>query len=132
MAEFLVDTNVWSEFIKKNPESSVKRWYAEATQLLYISAITLHEFEYGLGRLDSPTRRKMGLRIISGCPVLDVNEEIARIAVQLRLRALKQGITIHLADALIGSTALHHDLTVVTRNVRDFEPIAVEVINPFA
>jgi predicted nucleic acid-binding protein len=52
----------------------------------------------------------------------------ARLVVDLK----KKGTTLPVLDTMIAATALEHDLTVVTRNVRDFKRTGVKVLNPFA
>ena len=65
------------------------------------------------------------------CTVLAVDEKTARYAGELRGHLYAKGQTRTQADMLIAATAAVHDLTVVTRNTRDFEDCGVRVLNPF-
>jgi predicted nucleic acid-binding protein len=63
--------------------------------------------------------------------ILPVTEPIAERWGILAGQSLLRGKTIKVADGLIAATALHHDLTIVTRNVKDFEYLGVELLNPW-
>jgi hypothetical protein len=60
-----------------------------------------------------------------------VTEQIAERWGMLAGQSLLGGKTIKVADGLIAATALHHDLTIVTRNVKDFEYLGVKLLNPW-
>jgi len=63
--------------------------------------------------------------------VLPVTEEIAEHWGHLCAAAKKRGMTLAVVDGIIAATALHHHLTLVTRNVRDFGGLGVNILNPF-
>jgi predicted nucleic acid-binding protein len=63
--------------------------------------------------------------------ILPVTEPIAERWGILAGQSLLRGKTIKVADGLIAATALQHDLTIVTRNVKDFEYLGVELLNPW-
>ena len=130
-ADFLVDTNVWSELIKRSAHHNVVSWYENSSSSLFLSVITLHEFQYGLLRHPSPLMKKAGEKVIAGYDVLDVNSAIANLAAQLRAGLAAKGQVLHLADSLIAATAKIHNFILVTRNTRDFEGIEVTLLNPF-
>ena len=139
MKGFLLDTNIPSELTRPNPQPSVCQWLENADdEQLYFSVISLGEILKGITVLPSIKRRAglqqwldETLRPWFEDRILSVNELIAErwgfLAGQCQLR----GKPLKVADGLIAATALEHDLTVVTRNVRDFEGLDVEVLNPW-
>ena len=103
----------------------------------YISVVTISEMSVGAyslrvirkqrERLDqlAQTERRFAER------TLDVGADIARLCGQIRARTRRAGIQIDLPDGLIAATAIHHGMAIMTRNVRDFAPTGVDVINPW-
>jgi toxin FitB len=134
---FLLDTNIVSELRrldKANP--NVAKW-AAATRASdkYISAITVLEAEIGIllvSRRDktqgSMLRHWFDNQLIPGFKgrILSVGADVA-----IRCAALHVPNPQPEYDALIAATALVHGMTVVTRNVRDFAPAGVKILNPF-
>ena len=136
---FLLDTNVISELRKAGDgraDTNVTAWVAaqDATTFL-ISAITILELERGVlsvqrrdpkqgGRLrkwlDDHVRPQFAGRI------LPIDDAIATRCAQLHIPDRRNE-----ADALIAATALVHNLSVVTRNVKDFHETGVVVIDPW-
>ena len=136
MSGYLLDTNVVSEMVKAAPDSQVLAFLAEQEEL-WLSAIVLHELEYGLN-LVPPSRRREDVRnaltaYIETCAdfVLPIGRAEAEEAALLRARSRRAGHVLHLADALVASTAKGHDLILATRNVKDFTALDVEVFNPW-
>ncbi|MGH3736760.1 MAG: type II toxin-antitoxin system VapC family toxin [Micromonosporaceae bacterium] len=132
----LLDTNVLSETKKPRPHPAVARWLAETPlSQLHISVMTVGEIARGITQLthrgDVPqatflrawldkTVEKFGHRVV---PVTtDVAQEWA---------AQHPARPVPVADALIAATAKVHGLTLVTRNVKDFEATGVRLLNPF-
>ena len=131
---FLLDTDVLSALRRgeRNPEAV--RWVDnQRTADLHISVITVGEIERGITQQhrENPSfARDLGLwldRVLSlyGDRILPVDIATARRWGQLSATLGHGG-----ADLLIAATAIEHGLTVVTRNVRDFEPTGVTVLNP--
>ena len=135
---FLLDTNLISELRNKpraNP--SVQRWAAELNQDdTAISVITLMELQSGPHRVSrhDPVFAAELMRWIAEIVrpqyagrILAVDEEVA-----LQCAALMHPRTMPFKDALIGATALVQGMTIATRNVRDFSPMGVSLLNPWA
>lgn len=133
---YLIDTNVISEMRKRQPSSGVREWLASTpSDRMYVSVLTLGEMEQGIsrvrGRGDARQASLLGQWLAEvedgfGDRVLPVGLRVARAwGRQRRERPLP------VVDALIAATAQAHGLTVVTRNVKDFEPAGVDVLNPF-
>ncbi|WP_290659124.1 type II toxin-antitoxin system VapC family toxin [Kocuria sp.] len=134
----LLDTNVISELRKpaRRADPRVRSWVASrAATDLYLSAITILEVEIGIGRLarrDSiqaaHLRRWLDDDLLGSFAgrILAVDLPVARRAAYLHVPDPRPE-----RDALITATASVHGLTVVTRNVRDFENLDVAVFNPW-
>lgn len=131
---YLLDTNVVSELRKKKPHAGVVAWVRAAPEeALHVSAVTLGEIQAGI---EITRRQDAGkAKEIEGWlddlaqtyNVLPVDAPIFRRWARLMHRRADH----HLEDALIAATALVRGLTVATRNVDDFTPFAVPLINPF-
>jgi len=139
MTGFLLDTNVPSELTRPKPEPQVEKWLDDADDAqLFFSAVSIGEVFKGLTILPQSKRRLELQRWIDetlrpwfGTRILPVSESIAeRWGVLAGQRQLK-GRPLKVADGLIAATALEHDLTIVTRNVRDFAGLGVSVFNPW-
>jgi len=140
VSEFLLDTNVLSEFSKRGgADPVVKRWLTAADDLsLYTSVLTLAEIRRGIELLETGKRRSElehwltnDLRPSLGNRVLAVSEAIGGRWAVLSVQLQRKGITLATIDGLITATALEHNLTVVTRNVRDFAQSGVQLVNPW-
>ena len=130
----LVDTNVISELMYKTPDTGVLAWMlaTETSQArLWVSVITVHEIVYGLTRKPRPARLAWFERVLGRVQVLDVNETVARGAGEIRGQLAARGQVRHVADMFIAATAQAHALTLVTRNVRDFDGCGIGLLNPF-
>ncbi|MEI2783306.1 MAG: type II toxin-antitoxin system VapC family toxin [Candidatus Competibacter sp.] len=129
---YLIDTNIVSELLRPSPNRGVLMW-AAGQPMVGISAVTVEEAIYGL-------TRKANHRLIEGfearvaeqCHIFPVTEMIARCAGTLRGQFSVRGIVRDQADMLIAATAQVHQLTLVTRNTRDFEGCGIGLLNPFS
>jgi predicted nucleic acid-binding protein len=128
---FLCDTNVLSELARPAPNPGVLAWAAE-TRAVNISAITIDEVTFGL-TLHPNARVTAWFEefVASSCQVLDVTPAVARLAGAMRARLAARGQVRTQADMLIAATAAKHDLTLVTRNTKDFTGCGIGVLNPF-
>ena len=139
MKSFLPDTNVPSELTRPKSDPSVERWLEEADdEHLYLSVITFGELLKGLTILPESKRRidlqkwlDHTLRPWFEGRVLPVDESIAERWGVLAGECQLRGTPLNTTDGLIAATALEHDLTVVTRNVKDFARLGVTVFNPW-
>jgi predicted nucleic acid-binding protein len=133
---YLLDTNIISETIRKDPNKSVIAWLDQVPgEALFVSVLTLGEIRKGIETLsDKKRREKLRLWLEHELPawfevrVLPVDLAVADRWGRLLAAAGRPLPTI---DSLLAATALHHELRLVTRNARDFDYPGLEVINPF-
>jgi len=136
---WLLDTNVLSELRRPKPERKVLAFIAaQPLDLLYVSAVTLAEIRFGIERASGATRRAelndwlaLKVRPMFEERVLAVTEDIMfkwRLLVE---DGRKAGHTFSQPDLIIAATALRHGLTVVSRDVSDYQRARAPVINPW-
>jgi toxin FitB len=139
MTGFLVDTNCISEVVRVKPEPRVLEWIEGADEsLLYISVLTLGEIRKGLAALPQSRRRsrletwlEVELQARFSGRILPVDVAVADRWGLLAANAKASGKPLSTIDGLLAATAIHHNLTVVSRNVSDFARVPVEVLNPW-
>lgn len=131
---FLLDTNVVSELRRNKPHGGVLAWLDQAPEAgLYLSAVTIGEIQKGIEitRAIDPGKgddiESWLDELVAAFPILPADASVFRR--WARLMHKRSGD--HIEDALIAATALVHGLTVVTRNVKDFKPFGVPLIDPF-
>ena len=134
--KYLLDTNIISELGKPEPEKSVVD-FVSLLPVAWLSTITLHELEYGIALIPEDRKKQNIDKAISGLVsfygdyIIAVGEPEAHEAALMRASRELDGRTLNLADSLIAGTAKVHNLAVVTRNVKDFVDLDIEVVNPF-
>ncbi|HEU5023235.1 MAG TPA: type II toxin-antitoxin system VapC family toxin [Bryobacteraceae bacterium] len=134
----LLDTCVLSELQDPRGSAAVRNTVESIEDGdLFISVISLGEIAKGVAQLpESAKKRRLkgwldGLESGYAERALPIDREVSRIWGEVTAAAQKRGITLGAADGLIASTALRHGLRVMTRNVKNFSPANVRVINPF-
>ena len=136
MTGYLLDTNVISELTRNIPDPRVVDFLAERDDV-WVSSVLIHEVEYGVRLLPQGIRRNrlstMQAAILSGYAhhVLPLDRAGAEWAAEFRANARRSGHTVDMGDALIAGIARANALTVATRNVADFRPFNVDIINPW-
>lgn len=133
---YLLDTNVLSEMVRKEPNERVLQWFEKTPdQLLYVSVLTLGEIRKGVEVITDTTRRErvriwlekdlptwFGERIL---PIdIDVADEWGRLCAHM-------GRPLPAIDSLLAATALRHKLRLVTRNTKDFNYPSLMLISPW-
>jgi predicted nucleic acid-binding protein len=139
MSGFLLDTNVRSELIRIKPDPRVAQWLRDANDdSLYLSVISIGEVCKGFTIHPEEHRRDIlrkwlddTLRPWFAGRILPVTEAIAARWGILEGRCQLKGLTVNAPDGLIAATAFEHDLTLVTRNVKDFAGLGLTVLNPW-
>ena len=137
---FLLDTNVVLEWAKPRPDSGVITWLAEADEdRVFVSVVTIAELRYGIERLPAGARRNRFEEWLTTevarrfeARTLPVDAETADIWGRIVARSQAHGRPIGAMDAFIAATAERHDLTLVTRNVSDFDASGIRMVSPWS
>lgn len=131
---YLLDTNVVSELRRPRPHGAVVAWLEAVADVdLYLSAVTIGEIKAGIEVTREQDAAKAGeietwLELLAQTfNILAMDARAFRAWAKLMHRQSDEIIE----DAMIAATAAVHDLTVVTRNVRDFKKLNVRTFNPF-
>ena len=134
---YLLDTNVLSETRKRQPSAGVAGWItATPPDRLHVSVLTLGEIEQGIARVRARGDRSQAAALERWLQDVESGFEDRILPVTLPVAAAwgrQQHVRpLPVIDALIAATAQVHGMTVVTRNVKDFELAGVQVLDPFA
>jgi toxin FitB len=133
---YLVDANVLSEPTKPAPISKVIDWLSDNERNLVVDSIILGELCIGILAL-APGRKRSQLEqwfgaLVQTIECLPWDATISRRWAKLVVDLKQKGRTMPLLDGMIAATALQHDLTIATRNTRDFKKAGLKVFDPFA
>ena len=137
---FLLDTNLVSEWTKPRPNPGVVSWLADADEdRVFISVVTIAELRHGVERLAIGRRRKRLNEWIEGELLFRFDGRILPIDAATadawgRIVAHREGLgrPIGTMDGFIAATAQVHKLTLATRNQTDFEASVAAVVNPWS
>lgn len=134
----LLDTCVVSELIKPVPDARVVAWTGATPQeICFLSAISLGEVVDGIARLPLGKRRENlgtwfeGLVSRYESRIVPVDAAVGRKWGTLSGELRRRGVSTSIADGLIAATALVHGMKLATRNVADFKPFGVEIVDPW-
>jgi predicted nucleic acid-binding protein len=131
---FLIDTVTLSELRRRQRDPVLVAWFArQRTTDLFLSVISIGEIERGIARQRTTDPGFAGALAVWLDRVLALyGERILSFELRAARRwgALSAALGNDSADLMIAATALEHGLTVVTRNVSDFEPTGVAVLDP--
>jgi predicted nucleic acid-binding protein len=139
MSGFLLDTNCISELVCLRPEPRVVDWIEAADEtILYLSVLTLGEIRKGVAGLAQGRRRthletwlEVELQARFAGRIVPIDAAIADRWGLITAGAKAKGKTLSVIDGLLAATAIHYNLTVVSRNVGDFISAQVQVLNPW-
>ncbi|MGJ4925567.1 type II toxin-antitoxin system VapC family toxin [Bradyrhizobium sp. HKCCYLS2038] len=139
---YLVDTNVISAAAPgRSVPAALVDWMDAQSASLFISVVTVAEIEDGIAKLrrEGATRKSADIAAwletvvhLYAHRILPFDIEAARIAGVLTDRARGLGHAPGFADIVIAATARRHQLTILSRNLRHFEPLGIAVRDPFA
>ena len=137
---YLIDTCVISEFVKRKPNDHVRNWFNQQQEThLFLSAISSAEIKKGIYKI-KPSQPERALKLQNWLDrlelsfsqrILPINDDILEQWAQLSASMERQGSTLAVMDSLIAATANHYDLTIATRNINDFNALPLKIINPF-
>lgn len=133
---YLLDTNVLSELVRKEPSEKLRKWFNNTPDnLLYISVLTLGELRKGVEKITDIKRRERVLIWLEqelpawfDSRVLPIDAAIADTWGRLNATINRP---LPVIDSLLAATALQHHLRLVTRNHKDFDFPSLNVINPW-
>ena len=139
MTGWVLDTNILSELRRPRPDRKVIAFVAaQPLELLYVSTVTFAEIRFGIELVDDAGRRAElnawlanKVRPMFEQRVLAITEDVMfkwRLLVE---EGRKAGHTFCQPDLMIAATALHHGLTVVSRDISEYQKARVPVLNPW-
>jgi len=137
---FLLDTSVISELVKSRPQPRVVAWLETTDEsLLYLSVLTIGEIRKGISSLSDGARRVAleawldhDLALRFSARILPIDQSVADRWGRISGSAAARKSAIPVMDALLAATALHHDLTLVSRDVSHAGVSGVATFNPWA
>jgi len=136
---YLLDTCAISEMVAVRPNPKVLSWFESQTEkTLFLSIITIGEIEQGIYQLPASKKRTLLEtwlfdELVPGFygRVLEVNRKLMTTWAKMIGDLKTKGIIRPSFDSLIEATALHHQLILVTRNVKNFQDSQVTILNPW-
>jgi predicted nucleic acid-binding protein len=137
--KYLLDTNVISELVAKNPNQRAVQWIDSLDpNSVYLSVITIGELRKGIEKLPESTRKDRLRNWLNDELLVRFSERILSLDVDVMLtwgeltaRLEQVGRPLQAMDSLIAALALHHQCSLVTRNEDDFKDTGVAVVNPW-
>jgi toxin FitB len=137
--KYILDTNVISEAINKQPNLQVMNWLkAMDAQELYLSVVTVGEIKKGVEKLPESHRKETikdwfekELLIKFNGRILALDLPVILVWGELVGSLEQKGRKLPALDSLIAATAKYYDYTLVTRNEKDFAGIDITIFNPF-
>lgn len=134
---YLLDTNVLCEPLTAKPNKNVEKWFHQIpNHCLYLSVLTIGEIRKGVEKISDPKKKQKIMLWLENdilklfhnriLPItFDISDRWGRLQYQVK-RPLPA------IDSLIAATALHHDMTLVTRNTKDYcDCPGLEIVNPW-
>ena len=139
MSGFLLDTNCISELVRIRPEPRVLEWMEMADEsLLYLSVLTIGEIRKGVAGMPQSKRRtrletwlEIELQARFSGRILAIDGAVADRWGLLGAEARRKGKSLAAIDGLLAATALQFNLTIVSRNIDDFQSTPAFVVNPW-
>lgn len=123
---YLFDANALSEPLKKQPLSGFLVWLAEIPrERQFTSAVVIGELFAGAYRKRASERHRTDIeeRVLPSVTIIPYDTDVARVYGRLRAELQDAGTPLAVPDLQIAATALHHDLELVTGNIRHFERV---------
>ena len=136
---FLLDTNVVSEFVKPRPDERVVRWMNEIDEdQAFISVVSFAEIRRGIALLDEGKRKQsLDVWLREDLPfrfegrIIDIDRAVAEDWGTVISWAKRNGIGLSALDAFIAASARVRELTIVTRNTKDFAALSIPLADPW-
>ena len=139
MTGFLLDTNVVSESARRRPDPRVAAWWSEqAAEKLFVASVTIGELVRGALRIQDQALGQRYQSWIHGLVmpqfegrILPFDQPAALLWGEMMAAGERQGRPVPPLDGQIAAIAMVHELTVVTRNVRDYRGAGIPILNPW-
>ncbi len=136
---YLLDTCVLSELIKKNPSPKVIKWVSKTEEThLFISVLTIGEIHKGIEKLPESTKKEKlhkwvnyDLKERFRNRIIDFDLQTATVWGKIQAQSELAGKGMPAIDGQIVATGISYDFTVVTRNIRDMEISGAALLNPW-
>lgn len=136
---YLLDTCTISEMVSVQPNANVLSWFkSQNEKTLYLSIITIGEIEKGIYQLPASKKRTAletwffdDLAPSFQNRILKIDQKLITAWAKMMADFKAKGIVRPSFDSLIEATALHHQLILVTRNVKNFQGSQVTILNPW-
>lgn len=135
---YLLDTNVVSELIRPNASPNVSQFVDAFEDRLHVSVVTFAEIRFGIARMEHGRRRlafenwlDQDVPARFGSRILDIEVDIAAAWGELMALSERRGANLKAMDGLLAATAVARDLTLVTRNTRDFDRLGLRLLDPW-
>jgi predicted nucleic acid-binding protein len=133
VTRYLVDTNVPSELIRPRPDERVQSFLAGVErENVFISVLTIGEICKGIAALPASQRRTIlqnwldtDVRPWFAGRILPITEAVAERWGNIAAFAKQNGFALTVVDGLIAATSIQNDLTLLTRNEKDFKPLGI-------
>ena len=136
---FLLDTNIISEWVKRQPDRNVISWLAEIDEdRVFLSIIAFAEIRHEIELMSVSRRReRLAQWLAEELPlrfedrVIAIDPPVADVWGVVMARSRKAGLSLGAMDAFVAATAETHGLTLVTRNIRDFGHVGIPLLDPW-
>ena len=136
---WLLDTNVVSEWVKPRPDPNVVSWLAEVDEdRVFLSVVSFAEIRCGIELMPAGHRRRRletwlteDLAVRFEDRILSIDQRVAESWGVATARGTKTGLTLGSMDAFFAATAEVHGFTLVTRNLRDLQPVGISILDPW-
>jgi len=136
---YLLDTCTISEMVAVKPNPKVLSWFqSQNEEMLFLSIITVGEIEKGIYQLPASKKRTLletwlfdDLAPNFHGRILEINRKLITAWAKMIADLKMKGVVRPSFDSLIEATALHHQLILVTRNVKNFQYSSVTILNPW-
>ena len=136
----VLDTNVVSELMRPTPDPAVVAWFSGLDRsAVFLNAVTNYEIRFGIERLQNGERKDRLFSTWSALlttflpgQVLSLDHDAAEQAALIKAILIARGGNRDICDLLISGIAVRHGATIATRNVRHFEGLQIDIIDPWA
>jgi len=135
----ILDTNILSAVMREIPDPIIVEWLdSQPTESIWTTAITVFEIRLGIAILEKGKRLaklehtfQLALKEVLEGRVLPFDEPSAMASAEIAATRRRKGITVDMRDTQIAGIAVAKRSTIATRNITDFQDLAVPIINPW-